>query len=69
MSWTIREGRVDELDRLVALRRALLSHVIRVLRTEGVPVASLHASSGGRRLYKELGFKVKDELPEMRILL
>jgi len=151
MSWTIREGRIDELDRLVALRRAmfeamgtddpevldrvcdasrryfaeqmpasvfrvwvaevedqliasvglvvhsvppgpsnlagaegyimnlvtlpawrrrgiaraLLSHVLDVLRTEGVPVVSLHATSHGRRLYEDLGFSVKDELPEM----
>jgi len=47
------------------IARALLSHVLDVLRTEGVPVVSLHATSHGRRLYEDLGFSVKDELPEM----
>jgi len=51
------------------IARALLSHVIEVLRTEGVPLVTLHASSDGRGLYEELGFAVKDDLPEMRLPL
>jgi ribosomal protein S18 acetylase RimI-like enzyme len=51
------------------IARALLSHVLDVLRAEGVPVVSLHASGDGRDLYEELGFSVKDELPEMRLRL
>jgi ribosomal protein S18 acetylase RimI-like enzyme len=51
------------------IARALLSHVLDVLRSEGVPVATLHASRDGWNLYEELGFAVKDELPEMRIHL
>jgi len=49
------------------IARALLEHVLGVLRAEGVPVASLHASSDGRDLYERLGFRVRDELPEMRL--
>jgi len=51
------------------IARALLSHVIGVLRAEGVPLVTLHASEGGRGLYEELGFAVKDDLPEMRLRL
>jgi ribosomal protein S18 acetylase RimI-like enzyme len=69
-----REGYIMNLVTLPPLRRrgiarALLSHVIEVLRAEGVPVASLHATSDGRELYEELGFVLNEELPEMRLSL
>jgi ribosomal protein S18 acetylase RimI-like enzyme len=51
------------------IARALLQHVLNVLRAEGVPVASLHASSDGHGLYEDLGFAVRDDLPEMRLRL
>lgn len=51
------------------IARALLLHVLDVLRAEGVPLATLHASSDGRGLYEELGFAARDELPEMRLRL
>ena len=47
------------------IARALLEHVLDVLRAEGVPIASLHASRDGRNLYEDLGFKTREELPEM----
>ncbi len=70
-------GKVGYIMNLVTLpdwqrqgiARALLEHVLDVLRTEGVPVARLHASGDGRSLYEELGFEVRDALPEMRIRL
>jgi ribosomal protein S18 acetylase RimI-like enzyme len=67
-----KEGYIMNLVTLPPWRRrgiahALLSHVVEVLRAEGVPVVSLHASRDGRSLYEELGFAVKDELPEMRL--
>ena len=49
--------------------RALLNHVLGVLRDEGIPAATLHASADGRSLYEELGFSVSGELPEMRMYL
>ena len=51
------------------IARALLSHVVEVLRAEGVPLATLHASDQGRKLYEDLGFWVADSLPEMRLPL
>lgn len=48
------------------IAHALLSHVLDVLRAEGVAVASLHASTDGRCLYEDLGFQAKEDLPEMR---
>ncbi len=51
------------------IARALLEHVFAVLRSEGVPTASLHASRDGRNLYENLGFKTRDELPEMGLRL
>ncbi len=51
------------------IARALLSHVIEVLRVEGVPLVTLHASEEGRGLYEDLGFWVGDDLPEMRLQL
>ena len=67
-------GKVGYIMNLVTLpawrrrgiARALLEHVIGQLRTEGVPVASLHASADGRGLYERLGFEVREGLPEMR---
>ena len=69
-----REGYIMNLVTLPPWRRrgigrALLSHVIAVLRAEGVPIASLHAAGDGRKLYEELGFVLKDDLPEMRLRL
>lgn len=55
--------------RRCGVARALLSHVLDVLRTEGVPVASLHASADGRALYEQLGFSADAGLPEMKIRL
>ena len=51
------------------IARALLSHVIEILRAEGIPLVTLHASDEGRGLYEELGFWVADSLPEMRLPL
>ena len=51
------------------IARALLEHVLGVLREQGIPVASLHASAKGRQLYEDLGFEVRAALPEMRIRL
>jgi ribosomal protein S18 acetylase RimI-like enzyme len=69
-----REGYIMNLVTLPPLRRrgiarALLSHVIEVLRAEGVPVVSLHASSHGRGLYEDLGFELRDAVPEMTLRL
>jgi ribosomal protein S18 acetylase RimI-like enzyme len=49
--------------------RALLTHVLDVLRTEGVPIATLHASVDGRSLYEDLGFQLRDAVPEMTLRL
>jgi GNAT superfamily N-acetyltransferase len=70
-------GRVGYIMNLVTLRpwqrmgaaRALLTHVLDVLRAEGVPIACLHASESGRSLYEDLGFEVRDALPEMWLRL
>lgn len=51
------------------IAKRLLLHVLDVVRSEGVPKASLHASSDGRRIYEELGFSVSDEVPEMWLTL
>jgi len=48
------------------IARALLARVLDELRDEGIPVASLHASTEGRGLYEKLGFQARDGLPEMR---
>ena len=70
-------GKVGYIMNLVTLpqwrrrgiARALLEHVLGVLREEGIPVASLHAAADGRTLYEDLGFEVRDTLPEMRLRL
>jgi len=67
-----REGYIMNLVTLPEWRRrgiarALLAHALDVLRAERVPVASLHASTDGRRLYEDLGFTGSGGLPEMRI--
>ena len=69
-----KEGYIMNLVTLPAWRRrgiarALLEHVLGVLRSEGVPAASLHASRDGRNLYEDLGFKTREELPEMGLRL
>ena len=69
-----KEGYIMNLVTLPAWRRrgiarALLEHVLDVLRSEGVPAASLHASRDGRNLYENLGFKTREELPEMGLRL
>jgi len=51
------------------IAHALLIHVLDELRSQGVPAASLHASAEGRGLYENLGFHVRDDLPEMRLPL
>lgn len=51
------------------IARALIEHVLGVLRSEGVPIVGLHASNDGRSLYERLGFRVRDDLPEMRLSL
>ena len=51
------------------IAKRLLLHVLDVVRSEGIPGASLHASSDGCGLYEELGFVVSDEIPEMRLTL
>lgn len=49
------------------IAKQLLCHVLDVVRSEGIPKVSLHASSEGRRLYEKLGFAVSDDRPEMRL--
>lgn len=51
------------------IAKRLLRHVLNVVQSEGIPKVSMHASAEGRRLYEELGFKVSDDLPEMRLTL
>jgi GNAT superfamily N-acetyltransferase len=47
----------------------LMLHVLDKVRSEGVSLASLHASSEGRQMYEQLGFSISDAVPEMRLLL
>lgn len=51
------------------IARNLLGCVLEILRHEGIPHVSLHASSHGRRLYETLGFDVDEDLPEMKLRL
>jgi len=70
-------GRVGYIMNLVTLpahRRngiaaALLDRVLDVVRSEGIPIASLHATRIGRGIYEQAGFDVDEELPEMRLTL
>ena len=69
-------GRVGYIMNLVTcpawrrrgIARALMEHVLEALRSEGVPAASLHASAEGRALYEDLGFRVNEDQPEMRLI-
>ena len=47
------------------IARALLDHVLEVLREEGIPVISLHTSADGCQLYESLGFTILEDGPEM----
>ena len=49
--------------------RALLTHVVEVLREEGIPIVSLHTSADGRQLYERLGFTIPEDGPEMILTL
>lgn len=51
------------------IARALLTHVVEVLREEGIPVVSLHATADGRQLYENLGFAILEDGPEMVLKL
>jgi ribosomal protein S18 acetylase RimI-like enzyme len=51
------------------IARKLMLHVLDVVRSEGIPKASLHASAEGRQLYEQLGFTVSEEIPEMWLTL
>ncbi len=51
------------------IARALLTHVLGILREEDIPVVSLHAAADGRRLYEDLGFAVLEDVPEMILKL
>ena len=47
------------------IAKSLLLHVVDIVRSEGIPKLSLHASPAGWRLYEGVGFMVSEELPEM----
>jgi len=51
------------------IAQTLLTHVIEVLRDEGVPIISLHASANGRELYENLGFTILEDCREMVLKL
>lgn len=51
------------------IARALLTHVLGILREEDIPVVSLHATADGRQLYEDLGFVVLEDVPEMILKL
>jgi ribosomal protein S18 acetylase RimI-like enzyme len=48
---------------------ALLDCVLAVVRSEGIPMASLHATQTGRRIYERAGFRIDERSPEMRARL
>jgi GNAT superfamily N-acetyltransferase len=48
---------------------ALLDCALAAARSEGIPVASLHATRIGRRIYERAGFEIDEDLPEMRVRL
>jgi GNAT superfamily N-acetyltransferase len=43
----------------------LLECVINVVRSEGIPIANLHATAAGRGIYERAGFRLEEGLPEM----
>ncbi len=51
------------------IARALLTHVLGILREEDIPVVSLHATADGRQLYENLGFAILEDGPEMVLKL
>ncbi|MFC2079228.1 GNAT family N-acetyltransferase [Candidatus Bipolaricaulota bacterium] len=51
------------------IAKRLLRHVVDIVRSEGIQTVSLHASSEGRRLYEELGFVLREDVPEMVLKL
>lgn len=55
--------------RCQGIARALLTCVIEILREEGIPIISLHASADGRQLYESLGFTILENGPEMVLKL
>ena len=59
----------DAAYRRKGIARALMQWVMSVLDSEGVPIASLHATPDGRPLYKSLGFAADEHTPEMRARL
>jgi len=69
-----REAYIMNLVTLPTHRRrgiagALLHHVLDVVRAEGIPVASLHATGAGRGIYARAGFALDPDLPELRLSL
>lgn len=48
---------------------ALLEHVLDAAREDGIPVASLHATTAGRGVYERAGFALNEALPEMHAVL
>lgn len=69
-----REAYIMNLTTLPAYRRrgiagALLQHVLDVVRAEGIPIASLHATGAGRGIYARAGFALDPDLPELRLSL
>jgi GNAT superfamily N-acetyltransferase len=66
-----KEAYIMNLVTLPGFRRqgiaaALLDQVLTVARSEGIPVASLHATAAGRGIYEQAGFRSDGVLPEMR---
>ena len=55
--------------RRLGIAKQLLLHVLDIVRSEGIPKISLHASSDGRPLYEQLGFKTSAETREMWLTL
>ena len=51
------------------IAKKLMLHSLDVIRSEGIPSVSLHASTEGRYLYEQLGFAVSEALPEMQLAL
>lgn len=69
-----KEAYIMNLVTLPAYRRrgiagALLDRVVEAARTEGIPLASLHATRIGRGIYDRAGFEIDEDLPEMRLRL